>query len=337
MPASSASSASSKRQLAELSYIMPLLTTCGERLGSRVGIISASGGACSLIADHTVDAGLELPELPDALQETLNRSIPEYGSSLNPVDLSADVISRVEILDGTLAALSEGESIDVWLVFGRPVVDRYYQAFIDFARNSGKAVIVSCGVPIAPEIHSALREGGIAVLQDPELCLRALGRIQRSKRRSPSSASLRDPHGERMDHSSSPGAERKDRFAGSPLLSPPPQAEEEGASAAPHGSSPSAALRDASSPSPALLGKVGMGASIIASIEHDRDFGSVLTFTTSHARARVVRALPATDDDLRDALGQIAETTPSQTLIEQLQRFIASARPGARTDLNPEA
>ena len=48
---------------------------------------------------------------------------------------------------------------------------------IDFARASGKAVIVSCGVPIAPEIRGALSDGGIAVLDDPELCLRGLGRI----------------------------------------------------------------------------------------------------------------------------------------------------------------
>src|SRR6185295_3302815 len=61
--------------LAELSYVMTLLTTAGDRVGPRVGIISASGGACSVIADHIIDAGLELPELPATLQDTLNRSI----------------------------------------------------------------------------------------------------------------------------------------------------------------------------------------------------------------------------------------------------------------------
>src|SRR5205085_5642641 len=46
--------------LAELAYVMTLVTTVGERLGGRIGIISASGGANSLIADHVVNAGLEL-------------------------------------------------------------------------------------------------------------------------------------------------------------------------------------------------------------------------------------------------------------------------------------
>ncbi len=170
--------------LTELAYVMTLLTTAGERLCKKekigVGIISASGGANSLIADHIVNAGLALPELSASLQETLNAVIPEYGSSLNPVDLSADVISRPELLNGTLAAIPSDDSVDVWVVFGRPVVDRYYEALAAFAKSSGKSLVVSCVVPVAPEIHAALQSSGIAVLPDPELCMRALACIQRA-------------------------------------------------------------------------------------------------------------------------------------------------------------
>jgi acyl-CoA synthetase (NDP forming) len=167
--------------LAELSAAMILLEAAGSRLGPRIGILSASGGACSLLADHVVEAGLALPELPQPLQDALNRAIPEYGSSLNPVDLSADVVSRAEILHGTLAALRADTGIDVWLVFGRPIVDRYAPALIEFAQASGKAVIVSCGVPLAAEVVQTLRAGGIAVLEDPALCLRALASILRAR------------------------------------------------------------------------------------------------------------------------------------------------------------
>src|SRR5690606_25181034 len=163
--------------LAELTYALTLLTALGPRLGPRIGIVSASGGACSLIADHAIEAGLELPVLPESLQETLNRCIPQYGSALNPVDLSADVVSRAEILHGTLSALAEDGSIDVWLVFGRPIVALYYPALIDFATKTGKAVIVACGVPLEAEVRRALRAGGIGVAHDPALCLAALGRV----------------------------------------------------------------------------------------------------------------------------------------------------------------
>jgi hypothetical protein len=165
-------------------------------------------------------------------------------------------------------------------VFGRPVVDRYYQTLIDFARASGKAMVVSCGVPIAPEIHAALREGGIAVLDDPELCLRALGRVV---------VGCAD---------SAP--------AGGPSAHPT--------------------------------------SNVRVAVEHDRDFGDIVTLTAPDRAGRVVRALPASDDDLRDALHAIARSgqrrdeaipeRPSEQVVRDLRRFIASAAPGAETQLD---
>ena len=163
--------------LSELNYVMTLLMSLGDRLGARVGILSASGGACSVIADHVIQAGLMLPELPDSLQAVLDRGIPVYGSSSNPIDLSADVVARGEILDHTLAALKEDDCINVWMVFGRPVIDRYHHKLVEFVQTTGKALIACSGVPLVNEVHEALRDGGIAVLADPELCMRAIARI----------------------------------------------------------------------------------------------------------------------------------------------------------------
>lgn len=278
--------------LAELSYAMVLLTSTGARLGPRVGILSASGGACSLIADHVVDAGLELPQLPHALQQALDRAIPEYGSTLNPVDLSADVVSRAEILHGTLHALRAHDGIDVWLVFGRPIVDRYYPALIDFAHVSGKALIVSCGVPLEPHIHDALRAGGIAVLADPALCLRALGKIARAAGTRFSSCSDTDnayPH---------PGA-RVPRKRTASASDVPQRA-------------PGEELR---APANDIL--------VHATIEDDRDFGPVLTLVSGAAQGRVVRALSASRDDLRTALNELAATR--QCPHAALERYGTSA------------
>ena len=260
--------------LAELSYVMTLLATGGDRLGPRVGIISASGGACSLIADHVIDAGLRLPELPGTLQETLNHSIPEYGSSVNPVDLSADVVSRAEILHGALAALRDDDSIDVWLVFGRPVVDRYYQVLIDFANASGKAVIVSCGVPIAPELRTALQQNHVTVLDDPELTMRALARVV---------------------HAAQAPVEHFETGVSVPARTASRTLEGEAAAE--------------------LLGKYGVPAatggvpSFALTIEQDRDFGPLISVRALPASARsrrVVRALPASRDTLRDAVRELA-------------------------------
>jgi acetate---CoA ligase (ADP-forming) len=163
--------------LAELTYAVKLLVAGARRTRGAVGIISASGGGCSVIADHATGAGLALPELPQDVQAELAHCIPDYGSTLNPVDLSADVVARPEILTGTFAALLHDRAVDTWLVFGRPIVDRYHAAIREFARESGKLVLVSCVVPMPAEVEAALRQDGVPVLDDPDLCMRALGAI----------------------------------------------------------------------------------------------------------------------------------------------------------------
>lgn len=273
--------------LAELAYVMVLLSCVGARLGSRVGVISASGGANSLIADHVINAGLALPELPAALQAKLNRAIPEYGSSLNPVDLSADVIARAEILDATLDAIRNDESVDVWVVFGRPIVDRYYPTLIEFSKSSTTAMIVCCGVPLAPEIHAALQANGVAVLTDPELCMRALGRVQRAR------------------HMNA-GARASTRESGA---------------------------RD--------------GAAVLTvAISQDREFGEVIALSAvsalPHPR-RVVRALPASREDLHAAVLELQEMEGAlpfaiDALAATLHSFVSAHVPGteARIDVAVE-
>jgi len=61
--------------------------------GRRVGVVTVSGGAGTWLADDLVDAGLEVPLLSDGLQRRLRELIPAYGSPMNPVDATAQVLS----------------------------------------------------------------------------------------------------------------------------------------------------------------------------------------------------------------------------------------------------
>lgn len=167
--------------LGELNYAARLLVAgargaAGQNAGA-VGVISSSGGSCSILADHVVAAGLSLPELAPEVQAALARVIPAYGSTLNPVDLSADVVARGEILTGTFAALREDRAVGTWLVFGRPIIDRYHAAIRAFARESGRLVLVCPVVPMTAEVGAALAADAVPVLEDPELCMRALGAV----------------------------------------------------------------------------------------------------------------------------------------------------------------
>lgn len=168
--------------LPELTQTVKMLATGSARTGGQIGILSASGGACSVISDYLARAGLSLPILPDQVQHDLKKVLPRYGSAQNPVDLTADIISRPEILTGALEAIDKDDTVDTWIVFGRPIIDRYHAQISDFAKCCGKTVVVCTGVPPTPEIEDILRKDGVIVVQEPELCARALGAIYAARR-----------------------------------------------------------------------------------------------------------------------------------------------------------
>ncbi len=59
------------------------------RTGSRVAVVTVSGGAGAWSADALVAAGLQVPELAAGTQAAIRAFIPSYGSTRNPVDLTA--------------------------------------------------------------------------------------------------------------------------------------------------------------------------------------------------------------------------------------------------------
>ena len=59
--------------------------------GSRVAVLTLSGGAGVWVADLCEAEGLEVPELPPEVQAALRTQMPSYGSARNPIDVTAQV------------------------------------------------------------------------------------------------------------------------------------------------------------------------------------------------------------------------------------------------------
>ncbi|WP_460860200.1 acetate--CoA ligase family protein [Nocardiopsis coralliicola] len=78
----------------ELLAVAAVLLRHGRPAGRRVGVVTTSGGAGSLAADHGTDHGLALPELTPATQEALAPAIPDFGALANPVDVTAQLFNR---------------------------------------------------------------------------------------------------------------------------------------------------------------------------------------------------------------------------------------------------
>jgi acetate---CoA ligase (ADP-forming) len=92
------------------------LLAAGPTAGPRVGVISMSGGACSVIADACAAAGLEVPTLPDAAQSSLRELLPDYGGVRNPVDVTAQGIGNPELVRQTLDVMRASDAFDILLV-----------------------------------------------------------------------------------------------------------------------------------------------------------------------------------------------------------------------------
>jgi acyl-CoA synthetase (NDP forming) len=79
--------------------------------GSRVAILAASGGFGVLLADAAHAAGLSMPELGEATQRTILDLVP-FASARNPVDATAQMSSRPDLLQKILAAVVADDRCD---------------------------------------------------------------------------------------------------------------------------------------------------------------------------------------------------------------------------------
>lgn len=79
--------------------------------GSNIGILTTSGGAGVWLADACAAAGLSVPLLSEVLQDNLRRLMPSYGSPRNPVDATAQIVSRSGIAPA-LELLCSSDEVD---------------------------------------------------------------------------------------------------------------------------------------------------------------------------------------------------------------------------------
>jgi acyl-CoA synthetase (NDP forming) len=81
--------------------------------GRRLGIVTTSGGAGIIMTDRAWDLGLSVDKLPDGVQDSLSKFVPSFGSTSNPVDLTAQVINDPEGFRSCLETVLECPEVDM--------------------------------------------------------------------------------------------------------------------------------------------------------------------------------------------------------------------------------
>ena len=69
-----------------------LLAETGPLPGPRIGVVTASGGACELIADEAERLGIEIPEFAPETVARLTEVVPEFATPENPIDVTGYVL-----------------------------------------------------------------------------------------------------------------------------------------------------------------------------------------------------------------------------------------------------
>ena len=115
--------------------------------GTRVGVLTPSGGAGAWLADVCEHHGLRVPRLDVETRAAIDRMLPPYGASRNPVDVTAQVIFTVGYAP-PLEVLARAPGIDAVLVAGSlshaRYIERDFENLVRIGRGVDKPVIF-CG------------------------------------------------------------------------------------------------------------------------------------------------------------------------------------------------
>jgi acetate---CoA ligase (ADP-forming) len=167
--------------------------------GRRMGVISASGGACDLIADRAAAEGIEIPSFARETVDAITPLVPPFAAVRNPLDVTGYFLanrrtSALTAVDHSLDAAVADPGLDFVLFTGLTLPDARPPDATQAAMLGERAAwlgrrIASAPIPVITVAHTCvnvgdygrelLREGGIQMLGGIDLGLTALGHALR--------------------------------------------------------------------------------------------------------------------------------------------------------------
>ncbi|RZL84547.1 MAG: hypothetical protein EOP32_03310 [Rhodococcus sp. (in: high G+C Gram-positive bacteria)] len=147
--------------------------------GSRVTVVTLSGGAGALAADYAVSRGLTVDTwTSENDRESLAAALPYFGSVKNPIDVTGAMINELALLERTLHIVNDNAETDVVLVVMGNAdngAEQIVESLVKLRNSTTKPFFVSwtggSGHP-----RTALLAAGVPTYSDP---LRAVESIRK--------------------------------------------------------------------------------------------------------------------------------------------------------------
>jgi acyl-CoA synthetase (NDP forming) len=162
-----------------------------------MSILSSSGGAAALLADHGSDRGIPLAELSAPTAETLDELLPHFARKQNPIDLTGQILTTPNLFRDTCRAVAADPRTEALVVqhanSGRRYLKEDGEVYKDVARNL--PVIVSfVADTLDSETRTQFRNAGVLLSPDPSAAIDALALLYRfGSQRTASAISTRQP------------------------------------------------------------------------------------------------------------------------------------------------
>jgi acyl-CoA synthetase (NDP forming) len=148
-----------------------------KRRRPRVGVMSTSGGINTLAADLLEERGLPVARLSSTTVERIRNHLPDFNPIANPLDISGQVATDMDVQHACLQALASDPGVDAVIVV--MTVIRTYSELVERLRaqpppGSTDVLFVNTGGEIAGDASRALQRLGHPVFESLSAAVGAL-------------------------------------------------------------------------------------------------------------------------------------------------------------------
>lgn len=183
--------------LEELLVTAGMMGYCKVPVGRRMGVVTASGGACDIIADRAAEEGIELPDFAAGTVQALEGLLPPIATAKNPLDVTGFGLAHARsgattIIDNALATVLEDPGLDFVLFLGlnlpesppaetQGLIDQRVAAVADIIHEACIPVIpaASTCTDVGPYARDVLSRHALHLAGGIELGMTALGHALR--------------------------------------------------------------------------------------------------------------------------------------------------------------
>ncbi len=160
-------SVKSIEEMVDLAVALSVVPTSLLPVNDAVTLVAASGGFGVMMADAMVQAGLSLPDLAEQTRVRIREAVPVAGTR-NPVDATAQMSSRPDILYKLLTALLEDESRSSLVLllslslFNPRLSGVYQEALAQIRANYPDRLVVLIGQGPS-DVTDAIQKAGVPI------------------------------------------------------------------------------------------------------------------------------------------------------------------------------